>query len=349
MPGVRFVIDSGKEKRKQFRPRLGLESLLVKPISKSSALQRAGRAGREAAGKCFRLYTKKDFDAFEDAHAPEIMRCDLADAVLKIKAIGVVDVLGFPLLTPPSREALARSLLSLHQLTALDDDGNITAPGRHMSRFPLTPSYGCVLLTASEMSPDCLLACIDIISCFSADNTMFLSADSEEQREEATLARASLLRRQGDHITTLAVVQGYATENTDRKAWCSQRKINHRAMQAVMDIRKQLRTQCTHMRVLAGQDCTDYDGRNDASLSEPAWADILRCFLKGFRHNIARLVPDGSYRTLLGNQAVAIHPSSVLFGRKVEAVVYNEFVFTNKTYARGVSAVQGNWIDDALG
>jgi ATP-dependent RNA helicase DHR2 len=76
---------------------------------------------------------------------------------------------------------------------------------------------------------------------------------------------------------------------------------------------------------------------------------ILKSFLTGFASNTARLFPDGSYHTLVGNQAVAIHPSSVLFGRKVEAIMYNEFVFTNRSYARGVSAVQMDWIGGVLG
>lgn len=75
---------------------------------------------------------------------------------------------------------------------------------------------------------------------------------------------------------------------------------------------------------------------------------ILQSFLCGFATNTARLVPDGSYRTVVGNQTVGIHPSSVLFGKKVEAIMYNEFVFTNRTYARGVSAVQMDWVGEAL-
>jgi ATP-dependent RNA helicase DHR2 len=76
---------------------------------------------------------------------------------------------------------------------------------------------------------------------------------------------------------------------------------------------------------------------------------ILRSFLKGFAMNTARLFPDGSYKTILGNQTVAIHPSSGLFGKKVEAIMYNEFVFTNRSYARGVSAVQMDWVGEVLG
>lgn len=85
------------------------------------------------------------------------------------------------------------------------------------------------------------------------------------------------------------------------------------------------------------------------SISSEKSTSILKCFLKGFATNTARLMPDGSYKTVVGNQTVAIHPSSGLFGKKVEAIMYNEFVFTNRSYARGVSAVQMDWIGEALG
>jgi len=316
----------------------------------SSATQRTGRAGREAAGKCWRLYTEKDYGLLEPITLPEIMRCDLADAVLKMKANGVEDVLSFPFLSPPSKETMARSLLQLYQLGAINDSGHINELGRKMSRFPLSPVYGRVILSAADDEKQCVLPVIDIISCFSADNTVFLNTDTEELREEAAQARQALIRRRGDHLTLLAAVQSYASDNSDRKAWADRYKINHRAMQSIMDIRKQLRAQCQQLKMLTVEQITDYDDKSSSSsISELIEIDILKCFLSGFKQNIARLMPDGSYRTFFGNQTVAIHPSSVLFGKKVEAVVYNEFVFTNKTYARGVSAIQVDWVEETLG
>jgi len=363
VPGVRFVIDCGKEKRKQFRPRLGLDSLLVKSVSQSSAIQRRGRAGREAPGKCWRLYTEKDYEGLDKDNLPEIMRCDLADAVLKMKANGVDDVLSFPLLTRPSRESLARSLVHLYGLGALNDDGSISTIGRKISRFPLSPAFGRVLLAAADDDMACLLPVIDIVACFSSDNSVFLNPETEEAREEAQTARHRLFRRQGDHLTLLATVQAYAAENADRRDWAERHMVSHRAMQGVMDIRKQLRAQCVQQGLFGSSNSTssssaatapaktaidDYDA-STSPVSEEASANILRCFLRGFGGNVARLMPDGGYRTFAGNQAVAIHPSSVLFGRKVEAILYNEFVFTSRTYARGVSAVQADWVAEVIG
>lgn len=231
--GVRYVVDCGKAKVKQFRTRLGLDSLLVKPISKSAAIQRKGRAGREAPGQCFRLYTEKDYLALDETNTPEILRCDLTQALLNMKARGVDDIVRFPFLTRPPREALEKALLQLLNIDALEDDGNISAIGLHLAKLPLSPTLGRVLLAASENGHDCLLDVIDIISCLSVEN-IFLNTTSEEKKEAAETARRDLYRREGDHLTMLSTVRAYAGENVDRKVWAERHLVSHRAMQSVM-------------------------------------------------------------------------------------------------------------------
>ena len=233
VPGVRYVVDCGKAKVKQFRTRLGLDSLLVKPISKSAAIQRKGRAGREAPGQCYRLYTEKDYLALDETNTPEILRCDLSQALLNMKARGVDDVMGFPFLTRPPRDALEKALLQLLSIEALTDAGQISAIGSQIAKLPLTPTLGRVLLAAAENGAGCLTDVIDIISCLSVES-IFLSTNSEEKKEEAEQARRDLYRREGDHMTMMATVQAYASENADRKAWAERHLVSHRAMQSVM-------------------------------------------------------------------------------------------------------------------
>ncbi|KAF2665151.1 P-loop containing nucleoside triphosphate hydrolase protein [Microthyrium microscopicum] len=344
VPGVRYVIDSGKMKMKQFRSRLGLDSLLVKPVSKSSAIQRKGRAGREAAGICFRLYTEKDYQSLEQNSIPEILRCDLSDALLGMKARGVSNVLEFPFLNPPSREALEKALLQLLQLSALGDDGSISDVGLQMAKLPLNPALGRVIVEAAKVENDCLADVIDIVACLNVES-IFINLMTEEKKEEAEEARRELFRRDGDHLTLLAAVRGYAAEQSDRKAWARKYFVSHRAMQNVMDIRKQLFQQCKQLKLLPESASLEVPA---TTYSEARNAAIIKSLLRGFATNTARLTPDGSYKTLIGNQTVAIHPSSVLFGRRVEAILFTEFVFTSKSYGRNVSAVRLGWIDEAL-
>ncbi|KAI9846835.1 MAG: putative ATP-dependent RNA helicase dhr2 [Thelocarpon superellum] len=344
VPGVRYVVDGGKAKIKQFRSRLGLDSLLAKPISKSSSMQRKGRAGREAPGKCYRLYTERDYLTLEQSNTPEISRCDITPTVLTIKARGVEDILSFPFLTPPPREALEKALMQLWTIGALDESGGVSFLGAQMARLPLDPALSRVLLAAASPDGDCLLEVIDIISCLTVEN-LFLNVTSEEQKEEAEAARRELIRREGDHLTLLTTIQKYGAEETDRRAWAERHFVSHRAMQAVTDVRKQLRAQCRQQKLLKSDQALD----DVSSMTSERASTIMKCFLKGFASKTARLCGDGSYKTMMGNHAIAIHPSSSLFGRRVEAIVYNEYLFTNKSYAKGVSAVQMDWIMQALG
>ncbi|KAF3360427.1 Putative voltage-gated potassium channel subunit beta [Verticillium dahliae VDG1] len=173
VPGVRYVVDCGKAKVKQYRSRLGMESLLAKPISKSSAIQRTGRAGREGPGKCYRLYPEDAFNTLEDTDLPEILRIDVLGAVLTMKARGIDDVLSFPLMDAPAIDSIEKALIHLHGLGALADDGSITPAGRKMAAFPVSAPLGAVLLAAATPQFDCLLDVIDLYAAENADRTLW--------------------------------------------------------------------------------------------------------------------------------------------------------------------------------
>jgi pre-mRNA-splicing factor ATP-dependent RNA helicase DHX15/PRP43 len=138
--GIVYVVDPGFSKQMVYHPRICVELLLISPIAKSSAQQRAGRAGRTRPGKCFRLYTEKDFmTELEEQTHPEISRCNLTDTVLLLVKAGVRDFVRFDWVDAPARESLMRALEILYLLAALDDDGNLTPLGSMMSEFPLDP------------------------------------------------------------------------------------------------------------------------------------------------------------------------------------------------------------------
>ncbi|KAF9879823.1 ATP-dependent RNA helicase [Colletotrichum karsti] len=346
VPGVRYVVDCGKAKVKQFRSRLGMESLLAKPISKSSAIQRTGRAGREGPGKCFRLYTEGTFGTLEETDLPEILRIDVLGAVLTMKARGIDDILGFPLMDTPDIEAIERALVSLHLLGALDDDGTITEAGRKMAGFPISASFGAVLLASAKPEFDCVLEAIDVISCITSGDDIFHQLQSEEQREEIEELRKELYRREGDILTYLTTMQQYAAENADRIQWCKKRKVNIRNMKTALNIRKQLRNLCLKEGLLS--EAPPPDPQPFSPLPPEQAESLLKCFLRGFVYKTAILAPDASYVTSQGKHVIAIHPSSVLHGKKKEAIMFLEHVFTQKSYAKKVSVIQANWIVETL-
>jgi ATP-dependent RNA helicase DHR2 len=341
--GVRFVVDCGKSKVKQYRPRLGLESLLSKPISRVSAIQRAGRAGREARGKCFRVYTEEDYLKLEQDELPEILRSDVIDAVLKMKARGVENVLSFPLMDSPDIVSMEKALMQLHMMGALDDQGELTDIGKNMANFPLPAAYGRVLVAAA--SSDVLLEAIDVISCLTTDSEVFIQPRSDEEMDRVNENRKDILIPRSDVLTLLNTMRQFATHNNDRAEWCRQRLVSVRAMKMAMSIRKQLRGLCLEQKLLAKAPPAD-----PQSELQPMQAEaLLKTFLRAFASRTALLAPDGKYVTTQGRNTITIHPSSALHGaRRPEAIMFLEHVFTAKNYAKKVSAIQANWIEEVF-
>lgn len=154
--GVTVVIDSGLARMAAFDPNRGINTLTVQKISRASADQRAGRAGRTMPGVCYRLWAEKDHHHRAPRETPEVHRLDLAEVVLTLKACGIADLDAFRWLERPEQKALERASRLLRELHAITPQtGGITAIGRELSDLPVHPRHGRVLLEAARQ--DCLM------------------------------------------------------------------------------------------------------------------------------------------------------------------------------------------------
>ena len=150
--GIFYVVDPGFAKMKVYNPKLGMDSLVVSPISQASAKQRAGRAGRTGPGKCYRLYTEPAYKhEMLPVSVPEIQRTNMASLVLILKAMGINDLISFPFMDPPPIQSLVSAMEQLYALSALDDEGLLTKVGRMMAEFPIEPQLSKMLLTAVDL------------------------------------------------------------------------------------------------------------------------------------------------------------------------------------------------------
>ena len=150
VPGIRYVIDTGTARVKRYAFRSKVEQLLVEPISQAAANQRAGRCGRVANGICIRLYDEADFNqrpAFTD---PEILRSSLAGVILRMKSLGLGDVVHFPFLQAPSGRAIADGYQLLQELGAVDERGQLLPMGKTLARLPLDPRVGRMIVEAQQ-------------------------------------------------------------------------------------------------------------------------------------------------------------------------------------------------------
>ncbi|MGB2428871.1 MAG: ATP-dependent helicase HrpB [Akkermansiaceae bacterium] len=148
--GVRTVVDSGLARVAYYDPVRGIDTLMIEKISRASAEQRAGRAGRTAPGRCMRLWSEADQGQRNAFDLPEILRVDLAEVVLALQSAGIEDVRAFRWLDGPHEKGLATAEALLRQLGAVDELGLITEEGGRMAKFPLHPRYACMLLAAHK-------------------------------------------------------------------------------------------------------------------------------------------------------------------------------------------------------
>ncbi|KAK3098811.1 hypothetical protein FSP39_023323, partial [Pinctada imbricata] len=147
--GVRFIVDSGKMKEKSYDPRFKMEKLQEFWISRASAEQRKGRAGRTGPGVCYRLYEESDFQAFQEYSTPEIQRVPLDSLVLQMIALGLPDARKFPFLEEPEKNSIENSIIFLKEQSALKEDETLTPIGQMLSRLPVDVSIGKMLIMGS--------------------------------------------------------------------------------------------------------------------------------------------------------------------------------------------------------
>ncbi|KAH3675425.1 hypothetical protein WICMUC_002714 [Wickerhamomyces mucosus] len=166
IPGIRYVVDCGRSKERKYEERTGVQSFEVDWISKASAGQRAGRAGRTGPGHCYRLYSSAVYERdFLQFSKPEILRMPIESIVLQMKSMGISNVTNFPFPTPPERFALHKAEKLLQYLGALNKENEITDLGRNISLFPLSPRFAKMLIVGNQK--DCLPYIVSIVSALS--------------------------------------------------------------------------------------------------------------------------------------------------------------------------------------
>lgn len=327
--GIVYVVDPGFAKQKTYNPRIRVESLLVTAISKASAKQRSGRAGRTRPGKCFRLYTEKAFDTeLQENTYPEILRSELASVVLQLKKLGVDDLVHFDFMDPPAPETLMRALEQLNYLGALNDDGDLTGLGEVMSEFPLGPQLSKMLIASVDFN--CSNEILSIVAMLSVPNVFLRPKDNKKQADEAKNRFAHI---DGDHLTLLNVYHAYKSNGMDQ-SWCYDNYLQVRSLKSADDVREQLGRIMDRFGLKRCS--TDFN-------SKDYYINIRKAMAAGYFMQVAHLERSGHYLTVKDNQVVQLHPSTTL-DHKPEWCMYDEFVLTSKNYIRTVTDIKVDWL-----
>ncbi|KAK8944099.1 putative pre-mRNA-splicing factor ATP-dependent RNA helicase [Platanthera zijinensis] len=326
--GIKYVVDPGFCKIKSYNPRTGMESLLINPISKASAMQRAGRSGRTGPGKCFRLYTAYNYENdLDDNTIPEIQRSNLANVVLSLKSLGIHDLVNFDFMDPPPSEAVLKALEQLYALNALNSRGELTKVGRRMAEFPLDPMLSKMIVASDGYK--CSEEIISIAAMLSVGNSIFYRP--KDKQVHADNARLNFhTGNVGDHIALLNVYNAWKETNFSTQ-WCYENYIQVRSMKRARDIRDQLEGLLERVEIEITSNPHELD-------------PIKKAITAGFFHHTARLQKTGAYRTIKNPQTVHIHPSSGLAQVLPRWAIYHELVLTSKEYMRQVTELKPEWL-----
>lgn len=325
--GIIYVIDPGFCKQNSYNARTGMDSLVVTPISKASARQRSGRAGRVAAGKCFRLYTAWAYEhELEDNTVPEIQRVNLGNVVLMLKSLGINDLLHFDFLDPPAHETLVLALEQLYALGALNHLGELTKLGRRMAEFPVDPMMAKMLIASEKYR--CSEEVLTIAAMLSVNSSVFYRP--KDKALHADTARKNFFSPAGDHLTLMNVYNQWADTDYSTQ-WCYENFLQQRSMKRARDIRDQLQGLMDRVEI-------ELLSSRDDSVA------ICKAITAGYFYHTARFSKGGHYKTVKHQQTVMMHPNSSLFEDLPRWVVYFELVFTTKEFMRQVIEIENSWL-----
>jgi len=382
IPRIGIVVDTGLARISRYNPRTRTQRLPIEPVSQSSANQRMGRAGRLRDGVCIRLYGEEDYLKRPRFTQPEILRSNLAEVILRMKAFRLGEVESFPFLNPPQSQAIRAGYLLLEELGALIEQGAgaigerypLTDLGRELASLPIDPILGRMLLQARQegVLPEVLVIAAGLSV-----------PDPRERPEEAKEAAQAAHREYHDpasdflsllHLWNAAPPlegAGVATTRNALRRFCKGRFLWLTRMREWRDLYRQLGQAMEEARPRGGRRGAAPERKSDreqprATPEEAHYAAIHRSILTGLLGQIARREERNLYLAS-GNRKVTLFPGSNLYERqprkpkpsreqprKAEEkapksnqppwIMAGEVVQTSQLFARTAARIEPEWV-----
>ncbi|EJP63143.1 pre-mRNA splicing factor ATP-dependent RNA helicase PRP43 [Beauveria bassiana ARSEF 2860] len=335
---VVFIIDTGLSKQAVYNPRLRLHMLPTRPISRASAIQRAGRAGRTANGVCFRLYTEKTFNQLEEMTAPAMLTSPVDDVLLTLLAIGVTKLVDFDWLDIPYPDMFASALQDLHLYGLINDEGKLTKSGMTASTIQLSPAWFRAVEEAAATSSGSI-DMIDLAVVCSSQKSIFLRPAGHEQ--VADLARAMFQYAPSDHLTLLnafhqferALEKSKSNKDFSLQDWCNTHYLDINVLEEV------LQTRAIVVRQFKKTDIRP-------STANIRSFDFIKALARAFCNQIAYLDND-SYRTVNTHVMARLSAHSCLLNDNAVWVMYTKLSMTGRDVEMDtVSIISLDWLLD---
>jgi RNA helicase HrpA len=318
--GITSVLDSGLSKLNFYNQRTFTSSLVEGPVSKASAAQRKGRAGRTQSGACYRLYTRKDFESRPLFTEEEIYRTDLSEVVLRMADLGITDFEQFDFISPPGHAGLISAIETLNMLDALEADNSLSKIGAMMTQFPLSPRQSRIIVEAILNYPNVVQETIIAAAFLSTQNPYILPPGAET---DARRAHHSFRDNDGDFVSYLKLYAAYKNA-PHKERFCEKYYLDERAMAEIHNVVEQLEDIVNKIGapLLAGGSTNDY----------------ISAICKGLVQFVCARQGREIYKTITADK-ILIHPGSVMFKMDPEFIVAGEIIRTARMYASSVSPV----------
>ena len=331
VPRIRYLIDTGTARISRYSARSRTQRLPIEPISRASADQRSGRCGRIGPGICVRLYAEDDYLARDRYTQPEIQRSNLASVILQSIALNLGDLSRFPFLDPPKPATVRDGFKTLFEIGALDENQKLTRIGRMLSRWPVDPRIGRILIAGAK--EDCLREILIIASALEVQDPRVRPIDRQQAADEA---HCRFRNESSDFLTYLNIWDFYQTQRKNlsrsqlRKA-CVQNFLSYPRMREWVDIHRQ-------MKDLIEQAGWRLHGRNDE------YAAVHKAILTGLLSGIAVRGNKYEYSAARGVKAY-LWPGSASFSAKPNWLVASELIETDRRYLRTSARIEPEWIE----
>ncbi|WKC80181.1 ATP-dependent RNA helicase [Borreliella tanukii] len=326
---IKIVIDSGKVKTNKFQTKTHTYSLQEVPISKSSATQRAGRAGRVSKGTCYRLYKREDYQLREDYQKEEIYRTDLSEVILRMADIGIRDFTHFDFISKPSTHSIQTASKILKSLDAINNKNELTEIGKYMILFPLVPAHSRALVEAMINYPQAIYQTTIGLS-FLSTSGIFLLPQNEEM--EARQAHLKYKNPMGDLIGFVNIFEDFK-KAANKESFTKENYLDLQGLEEIVNVQMQLENIVSKLNIpIIQKGAFDNEG-------------YLKSIMRGMRDYICFKTSKKKYKTIKA-QNVIIHPGSLISTDSVKYFVAGEIIETTKMYARSIGVLKKEWIDD---
>jgi len=331
VPGIKYVIDPGLVRISRYSHRAKVQRLPIEAVSQASANQRAGRCGRVSAGVCIRLYSEDDFKQRPMFTDPEIRRTHLAAVILQMTALGFGNVAAFPFIEPPDTRQVNAAYQTLVELGAVDERRALTKIGRELTRLPVDPRLGRMILAGSELH--CLKEVLIIVAALAVPDPRERPLDKQQAADEK---HARYADARSDFLAYLKLWEHYheqarhLSRNQLRK-YCQENFLSYVRLRDWHDTHGQLLEAVKQLDARLNQEPADYDA-------------LHRALLTGLLGHIGM---KGETQEYLGARAVKFHlfPGSALFKKPPKWVMAAELAETARLYARTVARIEPEWLE----